>query len=220
MPNAYGDSTVYLQLLWVRFIDFLPNLLGAVIVLLIGWLAAVIVAAVVRKVLRFTGVDGWVARSGLNERMHMRVNSKYSLVSNLLASIAFWIIFVGSVGIAADMLQLVGVSAFIGSILAFMPNVIVAVLILTVGLVASNLASEAVQTGESAAKLPGGNPRMLGALVRYSIIVFAVMAALTQLHIVPDLIQIAFAGLVFSLALAFGLGGRDHADRWIASMKG
>ncbi len=196
-----------------------PNITAAILVLLVGWAIAAIVAMVIRQVFGFTGIDGWVARAGINDRLRLRAGSRYSLVSNLVASIVFWIIMVGAVGIAADALHLTGVSAFIGSILAFMPNVIVAVLILTVGLIASNLASQAVMAGETAAAVPGGNPRILGMLVRYAILVFAIMAALTQLQIVPQLIEIAFAGLVLALALAFGLGGRDHADRWISSMR-
>lgn len=213
------DINAYFFALWVRFVDYVPQIISAILVLLIGWIIAVIVAAIVRKVLAFTGVDAWVGRTGLNERLKLHPKSRYALVSGLMGSIAKWVILLGAIGVAADILALPGVRAFVGTILAYIPNVIVAVLILAIGMVAAQLLSEAVSAGLGAAHLPGANRTVLASIAKYAVIVFAVMAALTQLHIVPMLIQIAFAGLVFALALAFGLGGREHASQWIASMK-
>lgn len=215
----YGDTFTYLQSLWLRFIDFLPQLVGAIIVLILGWIIAAIVAMVVRRIVQFTGIDGWVKRTGLNERLRLRDGSNYALVSNFVASVVKWVIILGTVGLAADMLGLAGVRAFTGTILAYIPNVIVAVVILSIGMIAAQFAAEFVSAGAASTQMPGANRKILAAVARYSIMVFAIMAALTQLNIVPQLIEIAFAGLVFALALAFGMGGREHASRWIEQLR-
>jgi hypothetical protein len=214
-----SNVTASMQALWVRFLDIVPQLLGAVLTLIIGIVLAIVVAAVVRRVLRFTGIDAWVAKAGLNQRLNIRDGSAYALVSNLVASIVKWVIILGTIGVAADVLQLTGVRAFIGAILAYIPNVIVAILILTIGVIASQIVAEVVGVGESALDVSSSTRRVLTSVARYAIIIFAAMAALIQLNIVPQLIEIAFAGLVFALALSFGLGGREHASQWISDLK-
>jgi hypothetical protein len=214
--NNIGD---YFQTLALRFIDFLPQLIGAVIVLIIGWVVAVILASLVRRLVRFSGIDGYVERTGLNRRLNIREQSSWALVSNVVASIVKWVIVIGTVGIAANMLNLPGVQQFIGTILAYIPNVIVAIIILTIGVVAAQIVSELVMAGESLFGLTQRSRIILSRVARYAIIVFSVMAALTQLNIVPQLIEIAFAGMVLALALAFGLGGREHAREWIANLR-
>ncbi len=213
------DINAYFLALWIRFAQYVPQMISAVLVLLLGWLAAEIAAVVVRRAVAFTGADAWVGRTGLNEQLKLAPHSRYALVSNLMGSIAKWAILLGAVGVAADILGLPGVRAFVGTIIAYIPNVVVAVLILAIGMVAAQLLSASVAAGLGAAHMPGANRAVLAGIAKYAVIVFAVMAALTQLNIVPALIQIAFAGLVFALSLAFGLGGREHASQWIAKMK-
>ncbi len=215
---SYDDPASSLQALWVQFVNYIPQVIVAILILAIGWIVASVVASIVRRILRFTGVDNWVEHTGLNTRFKLHPGSRYALVSNLVASIVSWVIILGAVGIAADTLHLTGVQSFIGAILAFIPNVIVAVIILTIGMIASQLLSEVVTASTSAAKVPG-NRKLLGSLTRYAVIIFSVTAALFQLHVVPELIEIGFAGLVLALAISFGLGGKDHADQCISDLK-
>jgi small-conductance mechanosensitive channel len=104
MLMQYGDPVLYLQSLWVQFISFLPHLVGALLVLIIGWVVAVFIGMLVRRVIHFTGIDGWAERSSLNRRLRLREGSKYALVSNFVASIVKWVIILGTIGLAADML--------------------------------------------------------------------------------------------------------------------
>jgi small-conductance mechanosensitive channel len=111
MLMQYGDPVLYLQSLWVQFISFLPHLVGALLVLIIGWVVAVFIGMLVRRVIHFTGIDGWAERSSLNRRLRLREGSKYALVSNFVASIVKWVIILGTIGLAADMLGLAGLRA-------------------------------------------------------------------------------------------------------------
>ncbi len=204
--------------MWYQFVTFIPSLLGAIVVFVIGVVLAYIVAAVVRRVIQLTGIDEWVDRANINRRLSLE-GSRYALVSHMLASIVRWVIIIAALGVSADALQLPGVREFIGTILAYIPNVIVAIVILTIGIIASQIVSELIGVGETAMGLSPRVRRTLVQVAKYSIIVFSIMAALFQLNIVPQLIEIAFAGLVLALALSFGLGGREHADKWIADLK-
>jgi hypothetical protein len=217
--NTTTDVSAYVQALWLRFIDLVPQLVGAIIVLAIGIAIAYIVAAIVRKGLQFTGIDNWVSRARLNERLSIDHQSSYALISNMVASIVRWVIIIGTLGVAADMLNLTGVQVFIGTILAYIPNVIVAVIILTIGIIAGQIVAELVGAGEGILSVSLRARKTVSLVAKYAIITFSIMAALIQLNIVPALIQILFGGIVLALALAFGLGGREHASQWISDMK-
>ena len=197
----------------------MPQLLAALVAILLGAIIGWALGVAAKRLVAFTGVDEAVRRSGLNERLRFDTNSRYSLLSNMVGTIVTWIIAAAAVGFACDILGLTQVSTFIGAILAYIPNVIVAVVILTIGILASRFVSDLIITGLDASRIIIGDERIIAAIARYAIIVFAVMAALTQLQIVPQLIEIAFAGLVFALALAFGLGARDHARDMISSLR-
>ncbi len=208
-----------LKFLWLAFIQYLPQILGAIIIIIVGWFVASIVGTIVKRAVKFTGVDAWVEKSGLNARLKLDTRSRYALVSSMVGTIVKWVLLLGTIGIASETLHLTQVSIFLGTILAFIPNVVVAILILTIGMIVSQFVYDLLAVGMDAAHLPVGNRTALATIAKYAIIVFSFMAALTQLQIVPQLIQIAFAGMVFSLSLAFGLGGKDHASDWIQKMR-
>lgn len=193
----------------------LPDIIGALIVLVIGWIIALIVAGIARHALLWMGIDGWLAKSGVNKTPQ----SSKTRPSNIIAAFIKWLIILGAAGVAAEILNLASVSAFIGSLIAYVPNILVAAVILIIGFIAAQRVSELVDTSSGFSRIPEHSRLLISKAAKYAIIVFAVMAALTQLNIVPRLIEIAFAGLVFAAALAFGLGGREHANEFIAKMK-
>jgi hypothetical protein len=213
-----GDVTVAsLQTVWYNFLQFLPNLLGALIILIVGWIVASLLGSLVRKAVATTGIDAVVERSGLNARLNL--SAKYQLLSTLIGSLVKWLIIIATLIAAAGTLNLPQISDFLNQVLAYIPRVIVAVAILTIGMLAAEFMATLITRGLQASKLPVKNKQILGTVAKYAIIVFAVMAALTQLNIVPQLIQIAFGGLVLTLALAFGLGGREEAARLLAKLR-
>ena len=205
-----------LRVLWFQFVEYLPLILGAALALIVGFFIASVIGRLTTRIVRSTGVDTWVQRAGINEQFRLRDGSSYALLSGMVGSIVKWLIILATLGVAADILNMPQVNEFIGQIFAYIPNVIVAVIILTVGFLGSSYAAELIRNMR--ATLPG-NRDAVATFARYSILVFSVMAALTQLRIVPNLIEILFAGLVFALALAFGLGGREQASEALRDLR-
>lgn len=202
------------QLLWDRLAAFLPSLLAAIIVLILGWLVASLVAQVVQKVLAALQIDKLADRLGM-DRLADQVGRKLSL-SGLGAWLVKWFVIVAAFVAAADILDLSQVSDFLyQQVVPYFGNVIVAVAVLLIGVVAANFLAEIVNGTVRAAGLHVAGA--LSAITRWSIVVFAILAALTQLRIAPSFLQTLFIGIIAMLSLAgglaFGLGGRDHAKK-------
>ena len=192
-------------------IGFIPNLLGFLLILLIGYVIAKIVAGVVRKVLEKVGIDQKVQQSDANRYVDAVLPG--ARPSAGIARLVFWLIFVFFLVTAIGALQIPTATNFMNQVLAFLPNVIVAILIFVV----AALLSGAVAGG--VAKVMGDTTtgKVVAAVVPALIMVIAMFMILEQLQIAPEIVRIAFAAVMFAialaLALAFGLGGRDVAAR-------
>jgi small-conductance mechanosensitive channel len=216
--SSLGEVTVVsLQNVWFRFLQFLPNLIGAIIILIIGWILASVLGGLVRRAVQATGVDNVIERSGMNARFNL--SPKYHLLSRTVGALVKWLIIIATLVAVASALNLPQITDFLNQVLAYIPRAIVAVAILTIGMLAADFIANLVTRTLTASRLPVRHQKTIASVARYAIIVFSVMAALTQLNIVPELIQIAFAGLVLALALAFGLGGRDEAARLLQNLR-
>lgn len=200
-------------------VAFLPNLIVALVIFIIGWLvgaglgrlvAQVVDAAKVDQALRSAGVEAVVERGGL--RMNAGV---------FLGGLVKWFFIIVFLVAAFDVLQLTAVTDFLReAVLVHLPRVIIAVLILLVAAVLADVIQRVVAGSAAAANLRSAN--LLGSLARWAIWIFAILAALSHLQIANDLIQPLFTGLVVALALAFGLafglGGQAAASRMIERM--
>lgn len=200
-------------------VAFLPNLLIALVIFILGWIigaglgrlvAQVVNAAKVDQALRSAGVESFVERAG------MRLNS-----GAFLGGLVKWFFIIVFLIAALDVLHLTEVTIFLRTVvLGYLPNVIVAVLILLVAAVLADVVQRVVAGSAAAANLRSAN--LLGSLARWAIWIFAILAALNQLHIASDFIQPLFTGFVVALALAFGLsfglGGQQAAARIIERM--
>jgi len=216
--NNIGSITVAsLQNVWFIFLQYIPQIIGAIIVVIVGWIVASFLGGVVKRIIKFTGVDEIVNRSRLNERM--KIATRYSLLSGMIGEIVKWLVIIATLMAAADILNLPQITEFLRQIIMYIPRAIVAVIILTVGMLAAEFVASFLQGALTASRMPIGHKQTLSSVARYAIVIFSFMAALTQLGVVPQLIQIAFGGLVLALALAFGLGGRDEAARWLEQFR-
>ena len=216
--GSLGDVTVVsLQTAWYKLLQYLPQIIGAIIILIIGWIVASFIGGVVQRILYWTGVDSYADRLGVNQRFGL--SPKYKIISGMLGAVVKWFLVVVTLVAAVNVLNLQQVNIFLNSVLLYIPNVIAAVIILTTGLLIAEGIGSFVGKSLQASRLPVDRRDLVGKIARYAIIVFTVLAVLTQLNIVPQLVQILFGGLMLALALAFGLGGRDEAARWLATFR-
>ncbi|HMA78445.1 MAG TPA: hypothetical protein VKP88_04940 [Candidatus Paceibacterota bacterium] len=218
--NEWTDVIQYsFQTIWVEFISVLPQIVVALLVLIIGWIVAGILKSVVQKVFAKLHVDKALDAAGVDT---LAQKAGYTLNSGtFVGTLVKWFVIIVFFVAALDILNLQQATAFLSSVvLGYLPQVIVAVLILFGGLILASFAKKMVVAGVKASSL--GSPELLGKFSYYAIVLFTIIAALNQLAIAPEMMQMLFAGLVFGLSLAFGLafgfGGRDAAARYLSDI--
>lgn len=197
-------------------INFLPNLLGALVVILIGVVLAWAVKTVVVRVLKYVRIKPYTDAIGLNKVFP----EKLDLVE-LIGDLAKWVTVIVFLLPALEILNLTQVNSLMQQIVAYLPNVVVAVVIVIVGAIVADLVSRVV---ESAAQTIGAKTAAVAAdVARWSIVVFVILAALLQLGIATTIIDRLVTGFVAMIAiaggLAFGLGGQDAAKNGIERLK-
>lgn len=211
LNNTFMSSS---QIIWRNVMDFLPTLIIALIILVIGLIVASILGQITTKIVKSLKIDKILTTMGLTEKMR-EANIQLS-ISGVVGWIVKWFIIIATLLTVANILDLNMVSQFLGDVLGYIPSVLVAVIILTIGLVVANFVSELVEKSVSMSDfITTTSIRTLKTVTKWVIILFAVMAALSQLGIAPQLIQVFFTGIVMMFALAggiaFGLGGKDKA---------
>lgn len=195
-------------------LSFIPALVGAVLVLVIGWILSNILARLVRTVLVKVGFETAARRTGVTSVV---AASDDRGASWLMGELVKWFIRLIFLEAAAQILHMGAVSNLLNSIILWIPNLIVALVILLLGMLLADVLGPVVR---GAAMRSGmGNPDLLATLAEFGVMAFAVIFALNQLGIAKELVDALFIGMVFSLALAiglaFGLGGRETAgDMW------
>ncbi len=199
--------------LWAQAVVFLPQLIFAIIVFLLGLLVANLLRSAVERVVRLFKIDELVERLEVKD-FFRRAGVKLN-VAAFLGWIVKWFIIIVALIAAADALQWDQVTVFLTSVVGYIPNVLIAVIILLVGIILANFTQGVLKATLDAAKM--SSSQFLAGLSRWAIIVFSFMAALVQLGIAEALIQVLFTGFVAMIALAgglaFGLGGRDYASK-------
>jgi mechanosensitive ion channel-like protein len=196
-------------------LTFIPRLFGFLVILLVGWLIATLLSKAVTMLLRKVGFDRMSERIGLNrfeQRMGVKMDS-----AGILGKIVYWFILLIFLVPAADALGVPAVSNVLNQLVAYIPNVFVAILVLFLGALAGTVVADLVRGATASAKM--GNPNLFANLAKYAIIGFAALIALEQLQIAPALLNELFGALVAAVAiafgLAFGLGGQETARKWL-----
>lgn len=215
--SAWTDAVVTsLTDLWVQFISFLPSVIVAIVVFLIGWAIAEAIGRLIEKVLVILRINSAFENlKGLKravEQAGLKLN-----IAMLVGQIFKWFLLIVSLLAATDILGLQDVSQFLTSVLLYVPNVVVAALILVIAVVLANFVYRTVLASVVAAGFSSGG--MIAAISKWAIIVFALFAALLQLKVATQLIQTLltafFAMVAIAGGLAFGLGGKDLAAKWL-----
>jgi hypothetical protein len=205
-----GDS---FQRAMDEFFAFLPNLLGAIVILIIGWFIARLVGRLVARGLQSAGADRALA-TGTAGQYRERIAPGFQ-PSSLVGRIAFWYVLGLAIMLAVSALGIEALSQAVGGVVAYLPNVIAAILILLVAVAIAGA------VGGLAQRLMGGT--MLGKLIQTTVpvlvVTIALFMALVQLKIAVQIVVATYVlvlgAIALGFALAFGLGGRSVAERML-----
>jgi len=188
-----------------QFFSFLPQLVGAIFILIVGYIVAKILQGVVGRILQGIGFDGWMERAGI-KRFFDRADTRQTPAS-ILGRLVFWFVFIIAIVMATDALGIRQVSAVFSQLIAYIPNIVAAILILILASLLANFVAGLVRgaTGID----------VLGTVAQVAIIVYAVFAALTQLGIAVQLTAptflIVLGAIALGAAIAFGFGAQGVA---------
>ncbi len=208
-----------LKTIWLSVIGFLPTFLAALIVFIVGWLFSIFLGKLANKLIKAIKLDLLLSKLGFGKAL---AKAKINLDSGKFFEEAVkWFFIVVFLMAAVDILGLDQVSLFLKGIVYYIPNVVVAAIVLLAAVVIANFMQKLIKASAETAGLKLASA--IGAIVRWAILIFGFVIALTQMGIAPTLIQTIVIGIIAMLALAgglaFGLGGRDAAARLIEKIK-
>ena len=193
------------------FLSFIPSLIGAIIIFVIGWIVSVafakLIAGILKK-LRFNQMfEKGVWKDAL-EKADVKIDA-----AGFVGAVVKWVLVIVFLMVAVEVLGLVGFASFLTSVLGYVPNVIIASFIFVVAVIVADLLEKVVRATVESIRVGYGH--IVGVIIRWSIWIFALLAILMQLQITPALIQTIFTGfialVVIAGGIAFGLGGKDVA---------
>lgn len=220
MKSWYIITLESLQALWQNFLEFIPKLIGALIVIIIGWFIAIAVGKLVTEILKRIKFDKIFER-GIWKQALARAKWKVD-PSGFIGGIVKWVLFITVLVAAIEILGFSQFAVFISKIAAWLPNVIVAAAIFVVAVIIADYLPKIIRAGAEGMRVSYSH--LLEKIVKWAIWVFAILAILIQLGIAKELIMTLFTGfvafLVIAGGLAFGLGGKDVAGEVLRDLKG
>jgi hypothetical protein len=198
--------------------ELLPRLIIAIVVLIAGWLLAKLVRFAVAKALRAVNFNVLAGRAGMDG--FLRNGGIRADTTDLLALLCYWLVILAALIIGFNSLGLVYVTDLLAKVVLFVPKLMVALVILAFGAYFARVIGNAVSAYGRNIHLQDAD--LLGSIARYAIVTFVVLIALDQVNVGGDIVRQTFlvilTGVVFALALAFGLAGKDWAaellERW------
>lgn len=208
------------QELWSGVITFIPKLIVAVVIFIVGWVIAISLGKLVNQVIRTLKVDKLFQAIGAEEPL---AKAGFRLDSGaFIGGLVRWFLIIVFLIASIEVIGLSQVNAFLRDVvLAYLPNVIVAALILVVAAFVANAIQKIIVGSAKAAGVPSS--QLLGGIAKWAIWLFAILAALYQLGIAGVFAQTLFTGFVAMLAiaggLAFGLGAKEAAGRYIEKLR-
>ena len=198
-----------------RLASFLPVLIGALLILLVGWLVARLLQQVLVKALKTLRVDELSRQTGLADILPK--GAVPHTLSELTGVFVYWLVLLAALVASVNTLGLTAAAELLDRVLLYVPSVLAGMIILILGSFFASLLGSLVQTVSANAGIH--QARLLGQVTRVALIVFAIEVALekfigtTTLH---TQLNIVIAAVAFGAALAFGLGCKDLAGRWVA----
>jgi hypothetical protein len=202
-----------------KIVGFLPTLLGALVILIVGWVVAKTIRGLVNRVLKVIRFDKVADKAGISEIL--RKGGLQATAGEVLSGLVYWLVIIMVLVIVVNALGLPQASDIFESLFAYIPSVIAALFVLVIGMFLASFVSGIVRTAAGNASLP--KPDVLAGISRWAIIIFAATIALRELGIAPLLVtatfNIFFGGVCLALALAFGLGGQHAAAKYLEQLQ-
>jgi len=219
--NTWGEVlTLSFQNLWVGVVNFVPNLVIALIILVLGWLVGALLGRAVAQVVRSLKIDEGLRRAGLESFLR---RGGINLDSGaFLGALVKWFVVVMFLVAAFDVLGLSQVNLFLQDVvLGYLPRVLAAALVLLVAGVIGDVVGRVVVTAARTAGVASAH--FAGAIAKWAIWIFGILVALSHLGIAAAFSQTLFTGFVIALSLAlglsFGLGGQEQASRFLERLR-
>jgi hypothetical protein len=205
-----------LQSAWNQFLAFAPSVLGALLILLVGGIIAKLLRQLIVRGLKLITLDRIAEQVGVATILNR--GGIRSQLSELLGGIVYWMVLLAFVMTALNALDLTVAAELFQRLVSFLPNVVASVFILIVGVFAAAFLAATVRTAASNAGILQAH--LLGQAVQTTVVVFAMVAALQQLQIrfVGEVFLIILSGISLGAALAFGLGCKDLAGKWVSGL--
>ena len=213
--DNFGIQLAPLSAILYQIGAFLPRLLIAIVVVIGGWMVAKVARFALTKALRAINFPVLTERSGMDN--FLRQGGMSGDTTTIFGVLAYWLVILAALLIAFNGLGLTYITDLLGRVVWFVPNVFVALLVLAFGSYFARVIRDTVQIYCRNAKLQ--DAALLGRLAQYAILAFVVLIALDQIKVGGDIVRESFliilGGVVFAVALAFGLGGKDWAQERI-----
>lgn len=203
------------QSFFQKFVEFLPNLLSFLVILLLGILFAWIIKLIVIAVLKIFHLDRFFSRTGIAGELD-KIGIKET-PTKIVGRMFYWLFLLIFIIIALNTLQIPAIEQFLGSFLLYLPNIFIAILLIIIGYILGNFLGRAtlIASANAGVKFAG----IISRVVKSAVVLLAFIMALEQLGIGRDTVIIAFTilfgGFVLALSLAFGLGGKDIASKYL-----
>ncbi|MCZ0935669.1 MAG: hypothetical protein OXJ54_10850 [Gemmatimonadetes bacterium] len=196
-----------------QLVGFLPNLVAVVAILVGGWVVARLIKTALIRLLRAVKADSLAERIQLAEMLAKGGIER--TFSQLVAALAYWIVMLVVLVAALNALQLTATAELLQRLVGFLPTIVTAIVVLILGILAAGFLGATVRAVASNAGVV--QAQVLGQFAQVVVIIFAVVVALQQVQVqfVGDAFLIILAAISFALALAFGLGCKDLAGRWM-----
>lgn len=204
---------------FARVSSFLPTLIGALLILVVGWIVAGLLQRLLERVLKAVRIDDLAQNLRISEVLR-KGEIKYS-VSELLGVFLYWLVILATLLAALNALGLTVAAELLERVLGYVPSVLAGVIVLVLGLFFAQLVGGIVQT--AAANAGVGQAKGLGQIARVVVIIFATVVALEKFFssvIVQTTFTIVLAAVALGLALAFGLGCKEIAGRYLSEFIG
>ena len=205
--------------LWIGVVNFMPKIIVALIIFLVGWAIGVLLDKVIAQIIKSLKVDNVLRRVKVDEFLR---RAGFNLDSGVfVGALVKWFVIVAFLVASLDALGLRQVTQFLQQILVYIPQVVVAVLIILAAALIAEAVQRVVVGGAQAAGV--SHASFAGLIARWSIWIFAILVALSQLGIGSQIINIIFSGVTIAVALgvglSFGLGGQEAAARLIERVR-